>query len=48
MQLFNRVAKLGHKYTEFANKNKIFSVVSGDTDKNDVGASDSFTLHEGR
>ena len=24
MQKFNRVAKLGHKYTELANKNKIF------------------------
>ena len=36
MQKFNRVAKLGHKYTELANKNKIFSRVSGDTDKNDI------------
>ena len=36
MQLFNRVAKLGHKHTELANKNKIFSAVSGDADKNDI------------
>ena len=34
MQYFNRVAKLGHKYTELANKNKIFSAVSGNADKN--------------
>ena len=39
------VAKLGHKYTELAKKNKIFSSVSGDADKNysDRGAS----LHKG-
>ena len=34
MQEFNRVAKLGHKYTELANKNKIFLAVSGNADKN--------------
>ena len=34
MQKFNRVAKLKHKYTELANKNKIFSAVSGNADKN--------------
>ena len=32
--MFKRVAKLVHKYTELANKNKIFSAVSGNTDKN--------------
>ena len=40
MQKFNRVSKLGHKYTELANKNKIFSTVSDDADKNYDGASD--------
>ena len=34
MYKFSRVAKLGHKYTELANKNKIFSAVSGNADKN--------------
>ena len=33
MQKFNGVAKLGHKYTELAKKNNIFSTVSGDADK---------------
>ena len=35
MQEFNRVAQLEHKYTELANKNKIFSAESGDADKNE-------------
>ena len=34
MQYFNKVAKLEHKYTELANKHKIFSAVSGNADKN--------------
>ena len=33
MQEFNRIAKLGHKYAELANINKIFSTVPGNADK---------------